>query len=146
MSSYPSPATTKNRTIERITLSGTACIKIVYAYVHWVLIQAVPFAFCISISVLFGNGLSCILQTALFGETLRQSPFVLPSCITYILGGFTKGFFLVFHLKSVGGKTQIKLPPSSCVLFFLYKSLSACTLKQMCPLFPDTPVFLPPLK
>ena len=49
MSSYPSPATTKNRTIERITLLGTAYIKIVYAYVHWVLIQAVPFAFFISI-------------------------------------------------------------------------------------------------
>ena len=44
-------------------------------------------------------------------EILRQSPFVPPSCITYTLGGFTKGFFLVFHLKSVGGKTQIKLSP-----------------------------------
>ena len=44
-------------------------------------------------------------------EILRQSPFVLPSCITYTLGGFAKEFFLVFHLKSVGGKTQIKLSP-----------------------------------
>lgn len=99
MSSYPSPATTKNRTIERITLSGTACIKILYAYVHWVLIQADAFRVLhLNIAVLFGNGLSCILQTALFGETLRQSPFVLPSCITYTLGGFAKEFFLVFHL------------------------------------------------
>ena len=44
-------------------------------------------------------------------EILRQSHFVPPSCITYTLSGFAKEFFLVFHLKSVGGKTQIKLPP-----------------------------------
>ena len=51
-------------------------------------------------------------------EILRQSPFVLPSCITYTLGGFAKEFFLVFHLKSVGGKTQIKLPPFLTCLDF----------------------------
>ena len=51
-------------------------------------------------------------------EILRQSPFVPPSCITYTLGGFTKEFFLVFHLKSVGGKTQIKLPPFLTCLDF----------------------------
>ena len=32
-------------------MSGTACLKIVYAYVHWVLIQAVPFAFFIDLAL-----------------------------------------------------------------------------------------------
>ena len=38
-----------NATTERITASGTACLKITYAYVRWVLIQAVPFLFFISV-------------------------------------------------------------------------------------------------
>ena len=39
-----------NATTERTTASGTACLKIVYVYVHWVLIQAVPFLFFISVN------------------------------------------------------------------------------------------------
>ena len=34
----------------RLTLSGTTCLKTVYVYVHWVLIQAVPFALFIDLS------------------------------------------------------------------------------------------------
>ncbi len=65
----------------------------------------------LNIAVLFGNGLSCILQTALLSEIRRQSPSSANSCTTCTLGLSFEGRFLVFHLKSVGGKTQIKLSP-----------------------------------
>ena len=43
------PESSCKRTKSRLTLSGTTCLKTVYAYVHWVLIQAVPFALFIDL-------------------------------------------------------------------------------------------------
>ena len=52
-------------TTERITASGTACLKITYAYVRWVLIQAAP-----SLSDAQISHSNCVV----FGEQLRQRP------------------------------------------------------------------------
>ena len=90
-----------NRTIERNTASTPLVRQLMYY---------------MDIRVVFRGAFPCLSSQSdglnkYNSEILRQSPFVPPSCITYTLGGFTKGFFLVFHLKSVGGKTQIKLSP-----------------------------------
>ena len=62
------------------SLQSTACSKITYAYVRWVLFQAVPFLFFIQIPLLKPN----ILVNKYSTLGLRSS-----------------GYFLVMHLNSV---------------------------------------------